>query len=222
MIATHILTDFFAAGLLLSTFLMMGKIRLVPMLRYFILASIFLGGLSAASTHLKGETDFLPAIATILFKAVLIPGVIYFTAKKLPTSNVLRTYVKPGTTQILFALLLVISAIIVRNIPVIETSIGENIFLLKGLFFVSVALILTGILLTIIRRDLFSQVLGILTMENGISTFALVALDGIPLFLEIGIFFVIVTSTVILANLIDKVHAEYRIGDTSNLNELIN
>ena len=221
MISIQVLADFFAAGLLLATFLMMGKIRLVPMLRYFAIASFFLACLGASISVMRGEMDFIPAIATILFKVIFIPLIIYFTSKKIPASNHLRMYFRPATTYILFAVVLIISAIIVRDFPVNITEISGGVYFFKSLLFISVALILTGILLTILRKDLFSQVLGILTMENGIAAFGLVALNGIPLFLEMGIFFVIITSTVILAILIDKVHEVYTVGDTTNLNELI-
>lgn len=222
MISIQIVTEFFAGGLLLATFLMMGKIRLVPMLRYFAIASFCLAGLGASMSILRGETEFFIApIATVLFKVILVPLIIYFTAKKLPAASQLKMYLRPATTFVLFALMLVLSGIIVRNIPVHFAEMTEGSFFFQALLFISVALVLAGILLTIVRKDLFSQVLGILTMENGIAAFGLVALGGMPIFLEMGIFFVVITSTVILAVLIDSVHKVYTTGDTSNLNELI-
>ncbi len=222
MTTIQLITEFFAGGLLLATFLMMGKIRLVPMLRYFAIASLCLAGLGASMSILRGETEFFIApIATLLFKVVFVPLIIYFTAKKIPASNQLKMYVRPATTYILFALVLVISGIIVRNIPVNFAEMPESIMFFKALLFISVSMILSGILITIIRKDLFSQVLGLLTMENGIAAFGLVALRGIPLFLEMGIFFVIIISTMILAALIDSVHKVHASGDTSILNELI-
>lgn len=221
MISTHVLADIFAAGLLLATFLMMGKIRLIPMLRYFAVASLCLAGLGAVSTVLRGEPDYIPALATILFKVILVPLVVYYTVKKIPSANQLRMYFRPATTYILFALILVISGLIVRNLPISFQGQTEEGFFFSSLLFISVALILVGILLTIVRKDLFSQMLGILTMENGMAAFGLVALEGMPLFLEMGVFFVIIISSLIFANLIDKVHKMYRGGDTTNLNELI-
>ncbi len=214
--------DFFAAGLLLATFLMMGKVRLVPMLRYFAVASLFLAGLGASILIIKGEEDFYAApLATILFKVIFIPLILYFTSKKIPSSNQLRMYFRSSTTYFLFALVLIVSGVIVRNFPVDFGGAESDIFFFKSLLFISTALILSGILIMVVRRDLFSQVLGILTMENGIAAFGLVALHGIPLFLEMGIFFVIIVSTLILAALTESVHKTYATGDTENLTELI-
>ena len=44
---------------------------------------------------------------------------------------------------------------------------------------------------------------------------------GIPLFFEMGIFFVIIIGTIILATLISQVNEVYHAGDTDNLHELI-
>jgi len=221
MISNQVITDFFASGLLLATFLMMGKVRLYQMLRYFALASFLLAGLGLSISFMRGEADFVPAIATVLFKVIFIPLIIYYTARRRPSSHQLRMYFRPATTYILFALALVVSGIIVRNFPLNIEGVEGGVFLFKSLLFISVTLILAGILLIVVRRDLFSQVIGVLTMENGIAAFGLVALGGIPMFLEMGIFFVVIVSTVILAILIDQVHGIYRTGDTENLNELI-
>ena len=219
----ELITMFFAGGLILATFLMVGKLRLMQMLRYFAIASFFLAALGASVAIFRGDHEpFIGPIATVLFKVIFIPAIIYFTSKRVPSSNHLKMYVRPATTYFLFALILIISGVIIRNLPIdfgnaITTS---TIIFSKILVFISVALVLTGLLLTIIRKDLFSQVLGLLTMENGIATFGLVALGGMPLFLEMGIFFVIIVSTVILAYLTQKVHEEYSAGDTTSLNEL--
>ena len=226
MIPIQIIVDFFAGGLLLATFLMIGKVRLIPMLRYFVIASLCLAGLGASMSVLHGRGEFIASFATVLFKVIVVPLVIFFTAKELPNANELKMYVRPATTYILFALVMVISATIVRNIPLTFPGVSEiagipeNAFFFKSLLFISVSLILSGILFAVVRKDLFSQVLGLLTMENGIAAFGLVTIHGIPLLLEMGIFFVIITSTIILATLIDSVHKVHDWPDTSSLTEL--
>lgn len=225
MISTQLLADFFAGGLLLATFMMIGKIRLLQMLRYFAIASFFLAALGGIIAFSRGEPElYIGPIATILFKVIFIPAFISYTAKKIPSSYQLKMYIRPATTYFLFALILIISAIIVRNLPSTFSSSGgifQDVFFFRSLLFISIALILSGFSLIIIRKDLFSQVLGLMTIENGIAAFGLVALNDVPLFLEMGVFFVIMVSTIIMALLTEKVHEVYLSGDTENLNELI-
>ena len=91
---------------------------------------------------------------------------------------------------------------------------------LAGLLFVALALILLGFLILIVRRDLYSQIIGFLTIENGISAFAVVALGGIPFLMEMGIFAVIGSGVVLMAILSGQVHALYATQDTDTLREL--
>lgn len=220
----HIIIDVFAGGLLLATFMMIGQVRLRRMLFYFAVASFFLAGLGASIALLRGDhLPYLGAIATIIFKVILIPAFIAYIAKKIPSSYQLRSYLRPSSTYFLFALALIVSGLIVRNLPLnFQEDIPlKDVFFFRSLAFISVGLIMSGILLLIIRKDLFSQVLGLMTMENGIAAFALVALGNLPLFLEMGIFLVIMISAVILGFLTEKVHEVYRVGDTAMLEELI-
>ncbi|HOG27915.1 MAG TPA: hypothetical protein PLT35_01440, partial [Vicinamibacterales bacterium] len=79
---------------------------------------------------------------------------------------------------------------------------------------------LLGFLLIIIRRDLYSQIIGFLTLENGISAFAVVALGGVPFLMEMGIFAVAASGVVLMAVLSGQVHALYASHDTDALREL--
>ena len=72
----------------------------------------------------------------------------------------------------------------------------------------------------IIRRDLYSQMIGFLTLENGIAAFAVVALGGVSFFTEMGIFAVIATGVLLMAVLSRKVHELYRSQDTVRLQDL--
>jgi hydrogenase-4 membrane subunit HyfE len=68
---------------------------------------------------------------------------------------------------------------------------------------------------------LFSQIIGFLTVENGISAFAVVALGGVPFLMEMGIFAVIGTGVLLMAFLSQQVHSLYRSHDTATLSDLI-
>ncbi len=91
---------------------------------------------------------------------------------------------------------------------------------LWSLVFVALALIFLGFLTLIIRRDLFSQIIGFLTVENGISAFAVVALGGVPFLTEMGIFAAIGSGVVLMALLSQQVHSLYRSHDTARLSDL--
>ena len=101
------------------------------------------------------------------------------------------------------------------------TSPAGHVVPLWSLVFVALALIFLGFLTLIIRRDLFSQIIGFLTVENGISAFAVVALGGVPFLTEMGIFAAIGSGVVLMAVLSQQVHSLYRSHDTARLSDLI-
>jgi len=107
-----------------------------------------------------------------------------------------------------------------RRVPVTLAAGGGGVPL-SGLLFVALALILLGFLVLIVRRDLYSQIIGFLTIENGIAAFAVVAIGGAPFLMEMGIFAVIAGGVVLMAILSGQVHALYRSHDTDTLRDLI-
>jgi hydrogenase-4 component E len=221
MITTSLIANICAGGLLLSTFLMISKVRLVPMIRYYILAAVCLAGLGVSVTVADGLMERLIApLATLLFKAIIIPAIVIHTARRLPIANQLRMSIRPAGTSLLFLLVLALSAFIVRGLP---ETLGLMLFtnaISREVLFISVALILTGAMFLVIRQDLFSQIFGLLTIENGIASFGLVALESTPIIMELGIFLIIAGSIVVMAVLTDQVHAEYETVDTRKLKEL--
>ena len=87
-------------------------------------------------------------------------------------------------------------------------------------FLFAVAIIFISIFLMINRRGVFAQMVGILSLENGIVLFA--ALIGIdqPLALEIGIIFDIVIWMVIGGAFISMIHRQFGSFSTANIKTL--
>jgi hydrogenase-4 membrane subunit HyfE len=109
-----------------------------------------------------------------------------------------------------------------RRVPLAgaETVLDGGLARVWGLLFVALALILLGFVILIIRRDLYSQIVGFLTLENGISAFGVVAIGGAPFLVEMGIFAVIANGVLLMALLTRQVHEVYRSHDTGVLRDL--
>ena len=86
---------------------------------------------------------------------------------------------------------------------------------------VAVALLLTGFFLMINRRTALTQVLALLTMENGVMLAAIALTTyGMPLVVEIGIFFDVVVAVMVLGILVFRIRETFASMDVSKLNEL--
>ena len=89
------------------------------------------------------------------------------------------------------------------------------------LLYTSVALIVLGIALMIIKRNIFSEIVGLLVVENGIAVFVLATVGSLPLMIEFGIFSVTVATAYILALLSAQISELHGSSDTEDLRELI-
>ena len=86
---------------------------------------------------------------------------------------------------------------------------------------VAIALLLTGFFLMINRRKAITQVLALLTMENGVMLAAIALTTyGMPLVVEIGIFFDVVVAVMVLGILVFRIRETFASMDVSKLNEL--
>jgi hydrogenase-4 component E len=86
---------------------------------------------------------------------------------------------------------------------------------------VAITLVLTGFFLMINRRKAITQVLALLTVENGVML-AAVALTtyGMPLVVELGIFFDVLVAVMILGILVYRIRETFASMDVSKLNQL--
>lgn len=82
---------------------------------------------------------------------------------------------------------------------------------------VSLSLTFIGLLLMATRRKAVSQLIGLITIENGIFLAGLIATLGLPLFVEIGIFFDLLVAVGVTAVLTMRINEHF---DTMNTDEL--
>ncbi len=218
-----LLSSVFTGCMLLAAFFAIGRTRLTTFLRHYAASSACLAGVILVSAAVSGNpAEYAGAAATLVLKVVLIPLGLLRTARKLGDAMRLTSMTRPVLSYTLAAASVAGAWLLARRLPLSAASGraegGE--LPLAGLLFVALALILLGFLLIIIRRDLYSQIIGFLTLENGISAFAVVALGGVPFLMEMGIFAVAASGVVLMAILSGQVHALYASHDTDALREL--
>jgi len=177
------------------------------MLRYFGLSSLCLAGLIYTTSVLHGEENaLLIAFANGVFKFLLIPWILLYSARRVNARMGLKFYLRPTATYFLTLCVLILSMFIGTMFPELP--------------YLSIALVLLGLMFMIIRKDLYSQIMGFMTMENGIASYGILKIGGFPFVIEMGILFVIITGTVVMAVLSRQVQEIYATGDTDSLTEL--
>jgi hydrogenase-4 component E len=85
---------------------------------------------------------------------------------------------------------------------------------------VAVALVLIGLALMIGRKKALSQIAGLIIMENGVYLAALVATLGLPLAVELGVFFDLLIGVLLLGVFAYRINETFDTINTDRLRAL--
>ncbi len=84
----------------------------------------------------------------------------------------------------------------------------------------SMFMIMTGLTLIVMRSRAIMQMIGLITMENGIYLLGLIMTEGLPLIIELGIFLDVLIAVVILVILTSRLRLSFKTTDTNVLDKL--
>lgn len=220
---THISIQYytiFAILTVISIVLLIGKVRLKAILRYYALSSLAIAGIAWSLIPLVPKEEamhlWIFAIFTIVTKTFMVPYVVNRIGHVKKSLTNLPSFLRPGKSYFLAIILLVITYFALKKIPVINLMEWNAV-----LFYTSFALIVLGIALMIIKRNIYSEIVGLLVVENGIAVFVLATVGSLPLMIEFGIFSVTVATAYILALLSAQISELHGSSDTDDLRELI-
>lgn len=209
---------FFVALTILFTVLIFGNLRTRPVLRYYIFSSLSIAGI-AASLGFSEIQDaahlFFFAAVTILVKVFGVPFLIKGMLKKYDKTNQAKTFLRPASSYLLAAIILVVAFFVTIRIPLVGGIAWVSIL------FASIALILMGTMKMVIMRNICSQIIGLLVLENGLALFTLVTVKTLPVVVELGIFAVTLISVFVLSKLSTHIRELYGSTDTEELRNLI-
>lgn len=216
MSALASLQNMFAGCLLAATILTLVSFRLRAMLRAYAMAAFFLA-LLAVSLGLRHDTEHLYvfAVATVLLKSLAIPLFLLSLARTSKAPLRLQSHVRPASTFFIAALVCGVAfSMNMRGTALVPSPS-------HALLMVSVSLVLLGFVMMVLRRDILSQMVGFLTLENGISMISVMTVGSFPLFIEMGVFSAVATSTFLMSHLFRRIQEIYGAPDSSLLNELV-
>jgi hydrogenase-4 membrane subunit HyfE len=166
-------------------------------------------GLATASWHV-----YAAAALTVLVKMIVIPAILLRVLQRVQR----RHETEPATSvrgSFFVAIVLVLVAYYVAGTIDLPAAMPN-----RHVLPVSVALTLLGLFLMVGRRTALSQVLGLIVVENGVYLAALVATSGLPIAVELGIFFDVLVGVLLMAVLVTRISASFETIDTERLRGL--
>jgi len=208
-----------AALVLVLQITMVAQRWLVTNIRAFAIQSFLLAGIANTVAYFNHAPHiYVAAALTLLVKAILLPVILQRLVARIEIRREIEPFINAPISVIISGLLTLVAYVVAESFPGhIEhgpAALGRNTLP------VAIALFLIGFFMMINRRKALTQVLALLSLENGLFLAAISLTYGMPLIVEVGIFFDVLVAAMILAILVYRIRETFDSMDVSRLSRL--
>ena len=204
-----------AALLLLLAFAMLTQRRILSLINLFALQGmvLVLSTLVIAYSTDQGHL-YYSALLTLVLKVLLLPWILHRLIRALNVRWDVETLINIPATMLIGIVLVIFAFNLATPISQFAGTIT------KSTLGIAIASILLSFLMMITRRKAVSQVIGFLTMENGLFFAATSATYGMPLVVELGIALDVLVGMVILGVFFFQIREQFDSLDIRHLEQL--
>lgn len=204
-----------SAVLLLTCFAIVAQRRLSACVDLFALQSAFLVVTAALVAYLTGNQHiYLAAALTGVIKVIIIPRVLKKIIDRLNVKRELVMYINVP------AGLLICGGLVMLAFFIAQPIIPLGFLLTRDSLAIALAIMLIGLFTMIARQKAVTQLVGFLVMENGLFLGATAATHGMPLIVELGVFFDVLVAALIAGIYTNRLQDAFDSVDTSHLTAL--
>ncbi len=207
--------DILAVLMLMSTIVLIGSSRLRVCIWAYALRSFVLALVSGLIAYFSGIHHIYVATGvSIALKVIVIPGFLFYIINKIKIKEDVESFI-----NYTLSLLIACGLILIAYYSTESILKFENVFM-RHCLPVSLAITLLGFFVMISRKKAITQILGLLAMEDGLFFAALSTSYGMPLVVELGVFFDILVSVIIMGIYVYRIKETFDTIDTDRLREL--
>ena len=172
-----------AGGLVLVSFMMLYQDRLTSLLNVFALHALMLALAVTWQAYIQDAPHlYVTAAIALVFKAIVIPVALHRIIRQLGIHRDIETVVGIGPTMLAGMGLVALSMVIMLRVTAEADALAR-----EDLAF-ALSVVLLGLLVMVTRRNAVSQVVGFMSLENGL-VLAAVGVRGMPLVVEMSVAF---------------------------------
>jgi hydrogenase-4 component E len=178
-------------AVLLLSFALLFQRRISGVINTFALQAVVLSLAAAWQAFVQDAPHlYVTALVALLFKAVAIPLALHRIVRLLMIHRTVETALSIGLTMVVGVALVTLAILLV--LPVTSDSAAltrENLAL-------ALSVVLLGLLTMITRRNAVTQVIGFMSLENGL-ILAAIGVSGMPLVVEMSVAFAVMVAFII-------------------------
>ncbi len=199
-----------AGGMLVLSFALLYQDRIAAVINVFALQAVALS-LSVAWQAVVQNAPHLIVTAAIavIVKGFIIPTALHHIIRRMEIHRQVEEVIGSGLTMLIGLVLVALSILLVQ--PVGEVSIYAR----EDLAF-ALAVILLGLLMMITRRNAVTQVVGFMSLENGL-VLAGTGAKGMPLVVEISVAFSILIAFIVFGVFVFRIRERFDTIDVGAL-----
>ena len=209
------LINLFAAVLLLLAFAMLAQRRVLSLVNLFAAQGVALGVSTAIVAFATNQPHlYASAALTFALKVALLPWLLHRLIRKLDVRWDVEGLINVPTTMLIGIVL----AVFAFNLALPIAQLASTVT--RATLGIAMASVMLSFLMMITRRKALPQVIGFLSMENGLFFAATSATYGMPMVVELGIALDVLVGMLILGVFFFQIREQFDSLDLQHFEKL--
>jgi hydrogenase-4 component E len=196
---------------------MVAQRSIVTNIRFFAAQSFFLAAIAGIVAFFNHAPHiYAAAVLTLLAKTILVPVGLERLVARVGIRQEIEPILNVPMSVVISGGLTLVGYVVAEsfNRPEETHVLGHNVLA------VAISLFLIGFFMMINRRKALTQVLALLSLENGLFLAAISLTYGMPLVVELGVLFDVLVAVMVLGILIYRIRESFESMDVSRLRRL--
>jgi hydrogenase-4 component E len=204
-----------AAILLLLSFSMLAQRRIVTLVNLLATQGAILCLATVLLAWRTGENHlYLSAALTLALKVILLPWLLHRLIRRLDVYWDTETMINAPSTMLIGLLVVIFAFGLAQPISALASTAT------RSTIGIAIAVILLSFLTMITRRKAMSQVVGFLSMENGLFFGAMSTTYGMPMVVELGVALDVLVAMLVLGVFFFQIREQFDSLDLHHLESL--
>jgi hydrogenase-4 component E len=188
---TYDVAHLLGTSVLVLSFALLFQRRILGVLNIFALQAAVLAAAAAWQAYTQDAPHlYITAAIALLFKAIAIPVALRRIAFRFRIHRTVETVLGIGPTMIAGVCLVGLSVVLVLPLT------RQSVLMTRDDLALALSIVLIGLLMMITRRNALTQVVGFMSLENGL-ILAAVGVVGMPLVVEMSVAFSVMVAFII-------------------------
>ena len=214
MSLTFSLAHLMGGIILLCAFLQLSQRRLAAMITLYQTEALVLAAAAFWQGFAQHELNlYLTGLITLALKAMLLPWGLRQITLRFNMLRAVETALPMAVAMILGLVLIGIAVLVV--LPVTMNAIS----LTREDLAIALSVVLLGLLLMILRRNALAQIIGFLSMENGL-VLAAIGMPGMPFVAEFSVALLVLLAFLVVGVFLFRIREHFDTLDMSGLEEI--